>query len=844
MKNSRTNRKQDQTKRLFLAMGGSLTAVLLLIIGITFYGAMKAAVNSASIAGWRTAIAMGDKEEAMLLRYENLLNSAVYITEEKLADEENYTSIQEWMSQYAEYAKETMDLGVSEIYGIIRGELLSGSNWDYQSAGYDPHSAQWHQKALEAGGDIAFIDVYTDAKTGLPIISMSRQFEADSVLAIDIPLETFQQTMNSWILMDNSVEILFDTKGDIIAHQHAAGEEIEFCEINRNYTNPIFAELLDNKQEQGGLRIRDINGKEQVVYFYQTRAGWYSAVVLPASSLVAGTVELLQAELLLVGILFAVILFLLFVSYFRNKKAYENREILHALGDTYYGIFAVNLDNQTFRTVKSLPDIEQKLRLDNHYENLFQIQLSLLEERDRSEFTKIFSMDAISELWEQGVRKTEAEYMRRFGDEYKWVNAQLLLRHHGSREAVVAFKLIHEEKTQELEQKKLLRESLLVAQKQADAKSDFLSRMSHDMRTPMNAIIGLSELARRHIGNDEQVMQDLEKIDLSSRHLLRLINDILDMSKIEQGKLELHDETFQLTAHLKEVISIFEGQAARDRKELCTAIQIQNDSVCADSLRLDQIINNILSNAVKFTQPGGKIEIIAEELPSTYEGYGSYRFTFRDNGIGMSAEFLKKIFLPFEQEQSFLQKKVSGTGLGMPIVKNIVQMMNGQIDVSSEPGKGSVFVVTLPLRLAEPAKTVPVPQQPDSSVSFIGKRILLAEDNEINMEIASELLQMEGAEVVPAWNGKEAVERFSASEPGYYSAILMDIQMPEMDGYTAARTIRALPRPDAADIPILAMTANAFADDVAHSREAGMNEHIAKPIDIQKLCAVLKRYLA
>ena len=374
------------------------------------------------------------------------------------------------------------------------------------------------------------------------------------------------------------------------------------------------------------------------------------------------------------------------------------------------------------------------------------------------------------------------------------------------------------------------------------AKREFLFNMSHDIRTPMNAIIGFTALAQTHIDDRGQVEDYLKKISVSSQHLLSLINDVLDMSRIESGKVTLEAKPVHLPELVHELRDIV--QAVVSEKDLSLTLDtvgVENEDVIADPLRLEQILINVLANAVKFTPDGGQISLWIVQKDTAPAGYADFEFHIKDNGIGMSEEFQKHIFEQFARERTSTVSKIQGTGLGMAITKSLVDMMGGRITVKSEQGKGSEFTISLRFPIGE-AKTGQTPPAAKASASA-GKKLLVVEDNELNLEIASTLLKEAGFEVDTAENGKVAVEKVEAASADRYDLILMDIQMPEMDGYEATRRIRALPDTKKAALPIVAMTANAFEDDRKNALRAGMNGHIAKPLDIQKLFQVLSELL-
>ena len=418
-----------------------------------------------------------------------------------------------------------------------------------------------------------------------------------------------------------------------------------------------------------------------------------------------------------------------------------------------------------------------------------------------------------------------------------------VFRWNSARDFFIQQEHSEQEYRKSLEQKNIALQLAVQRETKANlAKREFLFNMSHDIRTPMNAIIGFTALAQTHIDDRGQVEDYLKKISVSSQHLLSLINDVLDMSRIESGKVTLEAKPVHLPELVHELRDII--QAVVSKKDLSLTLDtvgVENEDVIADPLRLEQILINVLANAVKFTPDGGQISLWVVQKDTAPAGYADFEFHIKDNGIGMSEEFQKHIFEQFARERTSTVSKIQGTGLGMAITKSLVDMMGGGITVKSEQGKGSEFTISLRFPIGE-AKTGQTPPAAKAS-AFTGKKLLVVEDNELNLEIASTLLKEAGFEVDTAENGKIAVEKVEAASAGRYDLILMDIQMPEMDGYEATRRIRALPDAKKAALPIVAMTANAFEDDRKNALHAGMNGHIAKPLDIQKLFQVLSKLL-
>ena len=387
--------------------------------------------------------------------------------------------------------------------------------------------------------------------------------------------------------------------------------------------------------------------------------------------------------------------------------------------------------------------------------------------------------------------------------------------------------------------KDITTEALQTAENANKAKTDFLSNMSHDIRTPMNAIIGMTSLIRHDAGNKAKVIEYADKIDISSQHLLGIINNVLDMSKIEAGKTVFKYTDFSILDFITELNTIFHSQID-EKNQTLTIIKenIRHEWVNGDQVHLMQIFSNLVSNAVKYTQEGGKIQFLVEECETKSSVYAKYRFLVSDNGMGMSADFKDTIFDAFTRAESSMTNKIQGTGLGMAITKNLVEAMGGTIDVESELGQGSCFEVLIDLRIAEDRFVSSAEQaekdEPAGNV-LKGMRFLCAEDNELNAEILMELLKIEDAECTICENGKRVLEAFEQSAPGDYDMILMDVQMPVMNGYEATKAIRRSSHELAKTIPIIAMTANAFSEDIQHSLAAGMNAHVSKPVEMKVL---------
>ena len=396
---------------------------------------------------------------------------------------------------------------------------------------------------------------------------------------------------------------------------------------------------------------------------------------------------------------------------------------------------------------------------------------------------------------------------------------------------------------QEMEKDEKYKAELLIAAKKAEAaneaKTEFLQRMSHDIRTPINGICGMIDMAEHYADDMEKQTEYRAKIKEASNLLLELVNDVLDMSKLESGEVVLEESPFNLSKIFEEVLVVIEQIAAEQNIRIVwEKKEIKHLDFIGSPRYVKRVMMNILSNAVKYNRENGQIYISCREIPSEQPEMPIIEFVCRDTGIGMTDEFQKHIFEPFAQEHTGSRTKFAGTGLGMPITKKLIEKMGGTITFESEKGVGTTFVIRVPFKI-DPDVDKREEQKDVSEKSIKGLHILLAEDNELNMEIAEFVLQNEGADVTKAWDGQEAVELFRNSEPGEFDVILMDIMMPVMNGYEAAKMIRSLDREDAKEVPIIAMTANAFTEDRIRAKEAGMDEHVAKPVDVELLIKII-----
>lgn len=539
------------------------------------------------------------------------------------------------------------------------------------------------------------------------------------------------------------------------------------------------------------------------------------------------------------------------IGFVRENDEIIYRHLNEKMNDDIYTLLAVDLDEEIL-TVEKADSSDRFIKTGQvlPYSDTMRKFASALEGDAKDFFERISDMSFVKSKLGSEDKHTYSFKVAQFGDRWVHFTSFVLKRDEEGLPivATMSFSIMDTLGSDKQELQNQLRAALSMTQSANRAKTTFLNNMSHDIRTPMNAIIGFTELASEHIDDKKLVAEYLDRIRHSSDHLLSLINEVLDMSRIEAGKMTLDEKEENLESIVTELKDLVQGEVRAKKQTFNLNITpLKNANVMCDKLRLNQVLINVVSNSIKYTDEGGTISLSLAEKDRHGSEYAKYEFIIEDNGMGMDEEFLSKIFEPFSRVQSTTVSGIQGTGLGMPISKNIIDMMGGHIDIESKPGKGTKTTITFEFKHATITDTNVTKEpetcdEPVQAYNFIGKKLLLVEDNELNMEIAAELLSDRGFKIDMAVDGVEAVEKMKKAKPGDYDAVLMDIQMPRMDGYEATRQIRALGT-KISRIPIIAMTANAFEEDRKAAFEAGMDEHIAKPMKINLLLDMLSRFI-
>lgn len=835
MKKERSRSRQNLWKQIRFYI---LTLLIFLILAISSLHILQNnLLENAQQTGNSLARSLAVEEERSLSTYEALIQIGAHRLERMAADSLSETEIQNRLESFCEDIRQiTGNLG--EPYVVLNGTLIGTTGRPVK----DVSSASWYQQAIAADGAIVYSDLYFNETYNQNVITIAaKSGDGGNAMVFDIFPGEFQHTDHQIALPEGGSYYLCDRNGAML---YAKTELTAGKEEMQAYLNGIIEKIEAGALSSPDSYIVDLNHQNRSVYYSLSENGWYSIVTIPRSTILG---DLFQFT---IGFSIVFLLFLGFTAlmsvrnFLLSQRVERTNDTVRVLGNSYYAIYRVDYETGTYDMIKGSDYLRERLPQKGDYQTFLTVAAAVIEDGAYQEFVKSFSLENIHALVKKRVRDYGGDFLRLFNNEYRWVNVRLLFDESLSQgEVVLCFREVNAEKQAQLHQMRLLENALDNARKNESSQHSFFSSMSHDMRTPLNAIIGLTELAEKSVEDVEKSREYLSKIKTASRQLLTLINDLLEFSRLERGKLDLNQESFNLKTCVETCVEVFRAQAQLEGKHLRLFFELQNSMVLGDSSRITQIMNNLVSNAVKYTNPGDTITVRVRELGD--QRIKKYQFIVSDTGRGMTPAFLEKIFEPYEREIRFGEKNVTGTGLGMPIVKSIVSQLDGQINVESKLGEGSTFTVTLSMETAE--EQAAFHKQEDVAASdaldLSGKRILLAEDNDVNMEIATELLLMHDMEVTQAWNGREAVTRFAESSPGYFDAILMDMQMPEMDGCEATRAIRAMNRPDAQSVPILAVTANAFAEDIAATTEAGMDAHISKPIDFAILYQTLSEQM-
>lgn len=835
--------------RTKIALGTALAVVMALLIAWCVFLVRDKLLLNADRMGTSLATTYAAEEENRFSVYTYFLGLGYTYLDEMVENGTTEAEISEWLDTYSFHMTEVLGAEIIDPYVVIDGKIVAANPWENDDT-YDYASTAWYQNALANKGHIVYTDAYTDVITGGQLVTLSIAIgDEGDVAAFDIRLEKLNEDRATADIPSGGSYFLFDSQGNLL--YASTGLDLD-DPVVQDYLHDLTDGIEADTDDSDVMSIAGSDGMNRTVYYSQMENGWMSVITIPTQSILQeGWDNTLLAIVAVFLAMLAIASAFMIRSMLEERKARHTANTLRLLGDTFYAIYLINYRHGTYEAIKSSPDVRSELgahgdRGDYHY--LIDVVKQYVDERTYTEFEKSFSLENIRALVADGVAEFGGDFRRTFADGTRWVSIRIV--HNGDLrrdEVIMCFRDVDSEKKRELARKELLENALASARSTVERKASYFSSASHDMRTPLNAIIGLTELAKRDIDDQQKTREYLGKIESAGEQLLALVNDVLDMSRMEHGDNGMVNyEPMSLRECVDSTLGLFTAQVQREGKHLDVQVDIEHDRVYGDAKRMSQILNNLVSNALKYSLEGANIGVSLRETAHT-ERTAKYQLDVSDTGIGMSEEFLEQVFEPFARETMFAPTGVTGTGLGMPIVKSLVQQMSGEISVRSKLGEGTTFTVVVPLQVIDDEPEADEPEDANESagtaLDLTGRTLLIAEDNEINMLIATEFLKMLGATMIEARNGQEALEAFANSQLGEIDAILMDMQMPVMDGCEATRAIRALDREDAARIPIVAVTANAFAEDIAKTTEAGMNGHVAKPFTVEELTDVLGKLM-
>lgn len=760
----------------------------------------------------------------------------------------NDEEISAWLKELVSYVEQATHIGKIKAYAVGNDEYdgrFAGSfsyNIDKLSSKYIKET-YWYKTALKFQSYPVFTPVYNDIIDNQSVITISISLlNGKGVLALDLYIDNIEE---SWLpqkdIFDDNTYILLDNKGSYISGINIP--ELKNCTNNELYKK-IYGIIKNDNSSLGSSVLTTGNNEIFNLFFKKNIYSGYTSVVLINNNKLYSSSPIWHLRYLIILMILAIAGVLIYTEEnYLNKKIYDSNSVIDMLGNSYYAIYRVNIITEEYVILRGTDFICSMIKQEGKYEELYNTLINSLDDISVDEFRTSFSMENIRNMAKNNQLDYSIDLHRMLEDGYKWVNLRFIMDKTVSEEYVLlCLRECEEERKRELAHIGLLEDAVSALKESAESKRILYSSVSHDMRTPLNGIIGIAELMGHHLNNPEKIADYLEKIKLSGSQLITLIDNFLEMAKSESKTMEANNETFSIESQIGEIINIFTLIAQRDNKIFSASINIKNDKVQGDLNKLIHILNNILSNAFKYTKENGSINMSVTEIHLSSDKLW-YKFIVSDSGIGMSKEFLSQIYTPFAREKRSETIGITGTGLGLSIVQNQVHRMDGEINIESQYGIGTTVTITLPFNKADESSNNEESENNIENIDLSGAVVLAVEDNVVNMQILVELLTLKKVKVLQAWNGEEAVDMYKQSESFSIDAILMDIQMPVMDGLDASRLIRQSNRKDALSIPIIALSANIFEEDIAESNAAGMNAHLAKPVNVNMLYAVLSEFI-
>lgn len=825
--------------------------LILIIILLLFLAISYKLIHSAEQIGIDYVNSFTSSAEKVINKHATILESGASSLSYLM--KKNYTEkdIQEWMHNYIDYIENTIGTKGIDVFGVINGKLISGQG-RLDNVTKPINEMLFYTEALKHKGKIFYSEIYTDIVNGEKVFTLSISLnDGKDVLALDIfPKQLGTRWLLDMSLPKNTSYFLTDSKGEIILLASPIEQPLNYFEsVIKTVISKIYSS--QNNYNSAFHHIIDLEGKKRSLFYNFTLNNMIVILTIPQSVLYTLSLDIMVDDIvsfiykyieIFIGISFIILLIIVRVVKLNKMVKYQNQSI-QALGNSYVAIFRVNLNTDKYISIKKSEFNYSKIAFKGDYASLLSSFNSVMDKETRDEFNKYFSIDNIRKLSKENIHEFGGDFKWEVNGNASWLNVAVLFDSFlSSDDALICLKNVDNERKKQLENMQLLASNVNDMQNNIKINKQFYSSVSHDMRTPINGIFGLIKLLKLNIENKEKVIEYADKIQVSANLLKSLVDDIVEQMKSEQFHKEQDIVEFNIHKDIETILDVFKIQAETENKTFNVYFNVEVENVLGDYNKLCHIINNLLSNAFKYTNVDDEIYLGIKQI-----GFGNsllYQLTVKDSGVGMSKSFLKRIFEPFSREKMFNDKKVQGTGLGMSIVLDRVKSMSGNIKIESSIGEGTEIVITLPF-------TKPVYDNDDiidndeyNENILENLNVLVVDDDKVNMEILKELFKYKKINIIEAYNGKEALDIIKNLEEDSIDIILMDMQMPVMDGCETAINIRSMQRKDMQNIPIIALTANAFSEDMQATSKAGMNAHITKPINYNILFRTIYQLIA
>ena len=833
------DRMYSVTKKQAAYEKAKIIVAAVIVVGLVFlsiFGTYRALMSNARVMGLDLVRSYTADEERNISVYRTFVQMSLFYEEEVESENISLEKKENQMTNYL--VKGAREIGDETLtgYAVLNGNLIT-VNGETEFVKKDYENQTWYQKIMKANGEVVYV---TDnaGETGTPgnVIIGAVNPESKDLVAFCVQKYNFEKEHSDLDLPEEGAYYLFDADGNLLYRQ--APFQVEEKDLE-NYAASLCDKIQSGQISENGESIIDLSGKPRGLYHNRVSNGWLCIMTIPHSTLLGGFYNVVFGYF----IVFTVILILLLMTYAKGRKldsaVLAAQASIQALCNTYYEVYRIDLHHGTYTMMQGTDIAQNLIPQSGTYDQVLEGARKIIGDDVAQEFCDSFSLEHLRSLVEKRVKDYGGDFLCKTGGKEVWMNASLIMDEAlPEGEVLLAFRQIDEEKKKQLTYTKLLEEAVDIADANEKSQKQFFSNMSHEMRTPLNIILGMNKLAMQPDCTFEKRQDYQKKIEYSGQEMLALINNILEVSRLEHGLVPLDRKQFNIEKEFQNIVQPFYEQATVDGKQFELNIDVFQTKVIGDIFKVTQILNNLLSNALSFTKKGDKISVSLKQAGNDSH---NYIMTVADTGIGMSKRFLPHLFTPYMQEKRFGDHKTGGNGLGMTLVKNLVTQKGGDIQVESELGKGTKIVVTLPF--AHEKEEV-LSEHSEEDVEWMkGLHILVVDDNELNRELLGDLLEEQGCIVEIAVDGKDALEQFKASERGEIPVIIMDLQMPVMDGCESARAIRALEREDAKEVQIIALTANSFSEDVIRTVQAGMNAHLTKPVDLSILRNTIRKYI-